>query len=215
LGLALAETGYTTRGAQLVDHALSVDPMLPNALRWRGLMYFYWGDASRAEPMIRRARDLGLLPAESTLSKLVAARGDTAAAAKLWAEGSRTVFSDMPADKRLIIARGMYGDASARQPALDLLEAYLAQPRDHVALVVPESLYRLGATERALEIQGTRQITDTTDFLALMWTPPGRGLRQSPGFPPFLKNYGFPALWDKYGAPDLCRKQADGSYHCD
>jgi TolB-like protein len=215
LGLALAETGYPTRGAQLVDHALSVDPMLPNALRWRGLMYFYAGDAARAEPMMRRARDLGLLPAESTLSKLVAARGDTAAAAKLWADGSRTVFSDMPADKRLIIGRGIYGDQAARKPALDLLEAYLAQPRDHVALVVPESLYRLGETERALEVQRTRQITDTTDFLALMWTPPGRGLRQSPGFARFLQDYGFPALWDKYGAPDLCRKRGPNDYVCE
>ena len=215
LGLALAETGYVKRGAELVDHALAVDPMMPNALRWRGLMYFYAGDSARGEPMIRRARDLGLVPAIGTLSKLEAARGDIETAARLWADGSGSTFGEMPYADRLIIGRGIWGGGASRKPALDLLEAYLAKPRDHVALVVPESIYRLGETERSLEVLRTYQVTDTTDFLALMWTAPGRGLRQSPSFPSFMKDYGFTALWDKYGAPDLCHKQADGSYHCD
>ena len=55
---------------------------------------------------------------------------------------------------------------------------------------------------------------DNSDFLAYVFSPAGKTLRQLPEFPAYLRAKGFPALWDKHGAPDMCRKAASGDYSC-
>ena len=79
-GLSLVKTGYHQRGVALIDRALTLDPMLPNALRWRGILYFDGGDIERADQLLRRARDLGLQFADRNLADVANARGDAAAA---------------------------------------------------------------------------------------------------------------------------------------
>ncbi|MEO6104259.1 MAG: hypothetical protein ABIP44_11560, partial [Pseudoxanthomonas sp.] len=95
-GLTLLRTGYRERGLALLNHALEMDPMLPNALRWRGIMYFYAGDTARAETYLNRARDLGLKYADRNLADIASARGDKAAAIRLSASDPVTFPSDMP-----------------------------------------------------------------------------------------------------------------------
>ena len=49
LGLTLARTGYDRAAVERIEHALAVDPMLPNALRWRGVLYLREGNIGAAE----------------------------------------------------------------------------------------------------------------------------------------------------------------------
>ena len=68
---------------------------------------------------------------------------------------------------------------------------------------------------RAIEVERTYVKTNNIDFMAYLFSPAGKSLRQLPEFPAYLRAKGFPALWDKYGAPDACRKGANGNYTCD
>ena len=214
-GLGLIKAGYRERGIKQLDRGLAIDPMLPNLLRWRGVMYFDAGDLPRAEQMVRRARDLGLQPADLTLAEIAGARGDGAVAARLWVAGTQATFRGMSDEDRGRIAAGIYGDAAGRAPAIALIERYLAKPHEHVSRMVPTALLHLGQPARALEVMRSEQITDTSDLLALLWSPQGRPIRGLPEFQPFLRDFGFTAVWDTYGPPDLCKKNVAGDYACE
>jgi hypothetical protein len=47
------KSGYTKRGAELMDRALAADPLLPNALRWRAILHLYAGERVRGEQLLR------------------------------------------------------------------------------------------------------------------------------------------------------------------
>ena len=213
--LALVKAGYTKAGTERLERALSLDPMLPNALRWRGSLYIHAGDLVRAEQVTRRARDLGMQTSDGNLSKIAGAKGDRAAAVALWVSGTRATMRGWSDADRKLIAEGIYGDAAARQRAVALLDAYLAKPHPYVSQVVPEALFKLGQPARALEVLQTRQLTDTGEPFALLWSPQGRVMRALPEFADFARDFGFVAVWDKYGPPDMCRKRGAGDYACD
>ncbi len=214
-GLALIKAGYFTRGTQRLERTLSLDPLLPNALRWRGSMYIHAGDLARAEQVTRRARDLGMQTADGNLSKLVGAKGDREEAVRLWVSGTKATMRAFSDEDRKRIAEGIYGDSAAQQRALALIDTYLAQPHDDVSQVVPEALFRLKQPERALAVLHTQQITDTGEPFALLWSPKGVAMRVVPGFDAFIRDFGFIDVWEKYGAPDMCRKIGLGDYSCD
>ncbi len=213
-GLSLVKTGYRARGIALIDHALALDPMLPNALRWRGILYFDGGDLEQAEQLLKRARDLGLPFADRNLADVVSAHGDNVTAAKLFASGSNQIFPGLSLESLDVIAAGIYGDARARARALVVIDAYLAQPHEHIPGMLPVELYKLGEPARALTVMHKQLTADTTDFLVLLWSPQGREMRALPEFSAFLRDFGFVALWDQYGAPDGCRKNPGGDYVC-
>jgi len=211
-GLSLVKCGYLERGTALIDRALSLDPMLPNALRWRGNLYLDAGDLDRAEQVLKRSRDAGLWVADRSLSELARARGDHASAIRLFTNALR--FPGLPPDARGVIAAGSFGDVEARGRAVAILQAYLAAPRTYVMGLTPLLLARLDEPGLAIAVARQRLTSDNTDFLVLLWGPQGRALRALPEFPAFLRDFGFVALWDQYGAPDVCRKQGAGDYVC-
>ncbi len=212
-GLSLVKTGYRERGTALIDRALVKDSMLPNALRWRGILYFDAGDIDRADELLKRARDLGLSFADRDLAGVASARGDAAAAIRL--SGSGAMFPGMSPNSPEVLAEGVYGDAAQRARAATLIDAYLASPHEHVPGMLPVDLAKLGEPTRALAVEHRHLTGDNSDFLALLWSPQGLAMRVSPEFPSFLRDFGFVALWDKYGPPDLCKKNAAGDYVCD
>ncbi|CAN5324242.1 hypothetical protein BH11PSE14_BH11PSE14_05850 [soil metagenome] len=214
-GLTLLRTGYRERGLALLNHALEMDPMLPNALRWRGIMYFYAGDTARAETYLNRARDIGLKYADRNLADIASARGDKAAAIRLSASDPVTFPSDMPRGSNAVIAQGIHGNSAARARALALLDEFLAKPHDNIPGMISVMLFQLGEPGKALAVEHTQLSGDTTDFLILLWSPKGKAMRDLPEFQPFLRDFGFIALWDKYGPPDICHKTAKRDYACD
>ncbi len=213
--LALVKAGYTKRGTEQLERALSLDPMLPNALRWRGTLYIHAGDMVRAEQVTRRARDLGMQTSDGNLSKIAGAKGDRGAAVTLWVNGTKATMRGWSDQDRKLIAEGIYGDAAARQRAVELLDAYLARPQSHVSQMVPEALLKLQQPARALEVMQTQQLTDSGEPFTLLWSPQGRAMRALPGFTAFARDFGFFAAWDEYGPPDMCRKLGPGDYACD
>jgi TolB-like protein/Tfp pilus assembly protein PilF len=214
-GLSLIESGYRERGISLLDHALVVDSMMPNVVRWRGIMYRYAGDLDRAEQFIKRARSTGLSIADRELGLIAFDRGDVATAIRQWADGARNLLRALPPGDPEILSAGMFGDAAAKTRALATLDAYLAKPHAQMSGQVPMVLIVLGQPRRALELMRTTRIGDTSDIYALMWSPVGKPMRALPEFPAFLREMGFIELWDKYGAPDDCRRVAPGNYVCE
>jgi TolB-like protein/Tfp pilus assembly protein PilF len=215
LGLSLLGTGYREQGKARLGNALAIDPMLPNALRWRGAVALFDGDLERAEYDLSRAKAGFLRLADRELSEVAAAKGDLALAVRLWPEGSRLLLSAMPAGSAEVIAEGLYGDDSARSRALARIDAYLATRPPQVSGLVPLALYRLGQPDRVFALLAEAASTDNTDLYIRMWSPQGKALRERPGFGAFLEASGFVALWDQYGPPDLCRKDAHGEYRCE
>ena len=214
-GLSLIETGYRERGIALFDHALAVDPLMPNVVRWRGIMYRYAGDRDRADQFLKRARSTGLSIADRELAMIAFDRGDAATAIRQWPDGARNLLRELPPGSPEILAAGMFGDTAAKTRAMAVLDAYLAKPHTQVSGQIPVVMILLGQPLRALELLRTTRIGDSTDIYALIWSPVGKPLRALQEFPAFLKEMGFLELWDKYGAPDICKRKAVGEYVCE
>ena len=213
--LTLLMDGYTSRGVHLLDRTLSIDPMLPNALRWRAKMELSTGDLAGAQRNAQRARDLGLQLVDMNLAEIAHARGDNATALERWTAGSHGYLQGMPDGSETIIASGLYGDDAARARALALIDAYLAQPHDQINWVAPYAMVLLGNPAKALAAMQANSTNNDADFFVLLWTPQGRAMRTSPAFGAFTRAVGLTELWDKVGPPDLCRKNTASDYVCE
>ena len=215
-GLSLLKCGYFDRGRGLIDHALQIDPLVPNALRWRGVLYLFQGDPAKAEGLLTRSRDLGQRSANRELADLAMARGDTALARSLWIAGGRPLLAGMPEDSAEIFASAMYGsDGAARQRALDQIDRFLATHPHQVPGVVPLVLVRIAEPAKALAIVRDYKLSDSTDYFSLLWSPLGDATRRLPQFQDTMRQMGYYAVWNQYGAPDRCRKLGPDNYACD
>ena len=214
-GLALVRSGYNRAGAERIEHALAVDPLVPNVMRWRGVLYLRDGDIAHAEPLLQRAWAAGLRLAGRELGEIAFHHGDAAQAKRIWTDGSDPMLRQLPADARKALADGLLGgNAPERARAVAVIDAYLASDPEFVPGMMSLWLAQLGAGAQAMELERTRVKVDNSDFMAYLFSPAGKSLRALPEFPAYIKAKGFPALWDKYGAPDLCTKSATGDYAC-
>ena len=89
-GLTLVRSGYNRAGVERIEHALAVDPMVPNLMRWRGVLYLRDGDIADAEQFLKRASATGLRLAGRELGEIEFRRGATEEAKRIWADGSRS-----------------------------------------------------------------------------------------------------------------------------
>jgi TolB-like protein/Tfp pilus assembly protein PilF len=201
-GLSLLRSGYRKQGLARIDHALAIDPMVPNVMRWRGIIALRSGDYDTAEQFLKRAQAAGLKLASRELSELEARRGHLDQARQLWREGTGSLLMRLPPEAADVLPAGIYGgDAAARQRAVDLIEASLAKPGE-ISGLVPFALAKLGHGARAMEVLQTRVKGDNSDFLVLLFSPEGDSMRALPEYQDFVRKQGFPALWAKYGPPD-------------
>lgn len=219
-GLTLARWGYQRAGVERIEHALAVDPMVPNVMRWRGVMYLRHGDLDGAEQFLKRAQAAGLGLAGRELAEIADRRGDIESARRLWQEGSQVMLRQLDVESRpgfsdAVSAGLLGGNASERKRGIAAIEAFLAREPRNVSGVTPMWLAQLGAGARALEVERAYVKTDNSDFAAYLFSPSGKSLRALPEFPGYLRAKGLPVLWDKYGAPDACHKAASGDYVCD
>ena len=214
-GLSLVMTGYREAGIARLEHALSIDSMMPNIVRWRGVMYYLDGDLGNAELYLNRARSFGLLFADRELSHFAFQRGDRATAIRKWSDGTRGLQNTLPPGSTEIIANGIYGDAAVHARALALIHGILAQPHPRSTGMIPLSLLLLGEPELALSSVLKTPEIDNSDFFARLWSTSGKPARALPEFPAFLRQMGLVTLWDKYGPPDMCKKNGQGDYACE
>jgi TolB-like protein len=71
----LSILGYVKRSEGMLDRVLTIDPRLPVALHWRGLMYAFAGDIASAERLLKRSAEVKLAFAGMGLSLVAASRG--------------------------------------------------------------------------------------------------------------------------------------------
>ncbi|HJP97412.1 MAG TPA: tetratricopeptide repeat protein [Rhodanobacteraceae bacterium] len=216
----LIDTGYTREGIAQLDRALTIDPLLPNALYWRGQQYLHVGDSDSAERLFEKADGLGLSFAVFGRSAVARARGDFARVRALSLPLIVSTASNVGCPRNPAVDTPVYldgvlgGDAEARNKAVAVLDACLDDKPVTVPMIVPFGLIHLGQPARALVVTGQGPTSDDAGFFMDFWGPAGRDARRLPQFAQFARKLGFAALWDKYGPPDLCRKNAVGDYVC-
>lgn len=214
-GLTLVRSAYSRAGVERIEHALAVDPMVPNVMRWRGVLYLRDGDLDGAEQFLKRANAAGLRLAGRELGEIAFRRGDIGLAKRLWIDGSDPMLKQLPASARDQLATALFGGtASDRARGVAVIDAYVATDPPFVPGMTALWLAQLGQGAQALTLERTLVKVDNSDFLALLFSPAGKSLRDLPEFPGYLRAKGFPALWDKYGPPDMCRKNDTGEYVC-
>jgi TolB-like protein/Tfp pilus assembly protein PilF len=210
-GTILCQIGYFARCDARLDRVLQLDPMLPNALSWRGRRYVEAGDLEAGEKMLKRSADAGLAHAGFALATLAAKRGDLASARKYLTQGYTPLAGDLPASSIDLLVRGVYGNAQERAAANAFIDRYLAGKPDPLSAVVANALVTIDPRRALLEFQDHPTNNDSM-FLGPLWESPAALAR--PEFAEFARRSGLAATWDKYGPPDLCRKDAGGDYVC-
>jgi TolB-like protein/tetratricopeptide (TPR) repeat protein len=212
---SLANEGYGRQSAGVLDRVLAIDPILPNALHWRGVAHLDAGDLDGAERLLRRASDLGLAHVGLGLAPLAEARGRKEEAAAQLAAALRVFTADFPPGSAEVIARGVFGDAESRAKGVATVDAYLATKPALVSGVAPYALIWLGEPARGLAIaQAGPTANDSLPF-GVIWSPHGRAARALPGFPEFVRRVGLADLWEEHGPADGCRRVAPRDYRCE
>ena len=211
---ALISTGYLKRGDAVLDHVLELDPMLPNALSWRGMEYIREGNLDQGASLLQRSADAGLAHAAISLSMLAEARGNLPEAERYLTQGFAPFMSDFPEGSAGPLVHGVYGDANARAQAVAIVEAYLAKNPKPVSAVAIYLLFRTGAPQRGLAVASAAPTTNEAVLLSPIWENNTRSIRALPEFAEFARRTGLARLWDKLGAPDLCSKNGQGDYVC-
>ncbi len=206
--------GYTTQGCERLDHVLAIEPLLPNALLWRGIQYVYAGNLDRGQVLLQRAADVGLAHIGIGLQALSSARGQPAEATKQLLAGMRVLGAAFPTESLPLLAEGVYGDAAAKAKALATIDAFLATKPKVLPGVVTYALALMHEDRRLLALLSQYGTSNGAWYYHVMWSPLGRSLRALPEFADFARHIGWTAFWDKYGAPDACRRVAIGNYDC-
>ena len=206
--------GYTTQGCERLDHVLAIEPLLPNALLWRGIQYVYVGNLDRGQVLLQRAADVGLAHIGIGLQALSNARGQPAEATKQLLAGMRVLGAAFPTESLPLLAEGVYGDAAAKSKALATIDEFLATKPKVLPGVVTYALALMHEDRRLLALLSQYGTSNGAWYYHVMWSPLGRSLRALPEFAEFSRHIGWTAFWDKYGAPDACRRVAMGDYDC-
>jgi TolB-like protein/Tfp pilus assembly protein PilF len=174
LAEALIETGYTQQGIAHLDRALTIDPLLPNALFWRGVEYAYAGNFAAAQRTLQRADRLGLTVVNIGFQTLAEARGDHAKARALMLPFLLKDDSCLrqPAKSMPILLDGMYGgDSSARTKAMTVINECLAAKPAFVPGWVPIALLYLDQPQRALDVIALGPTDNDSAVFTVLWSP--------------------------------------------
>ena len=209
----LCQVGYLSRCDAALDRVLEIDPMLPNALSWRGREYVRAGNLEAGEKMLLRSKDAGLTHAGMALSDLARARGNLPDAEKFLVQGNAPLMGDLPPGSNEVIVHGIFGDAKARAAGLASIEHYLAAKPRPVAGVAAEALLRMDP-RRALAVTQDAPTNNDSMLLTPLWDDNQTRARMLPEFAEFARRTGLARVWDALGPPDLCSKNAKGDYVC-
>ena len=210
----LITTGYMREGNAALDRTLALDPMLPNALLWRGRNHFYAGEVAAAERLLRQAESAGHSFVGIGIARLEAHRGDKAAATQSLAKGFANYFaSDFPPEAPEVFARAIYGDAADRTKAHAMIDTYLATKPKVIPGIIPYVLIRSGQPDRGLVLAQDRPTSNDAMFESEMFRKNSE-IAGAAAFPEFARRSGLAAVWDSVGPPDNCRKNDRGDYTC-
>jgi TolB-like protein len=213
-GITLAQLGYRHDGDKYLDRALALDPLLPIALLWRGSSHAADGDFEAAQRQLQLAEESNLAFIGLGKAQLARMRGDASGSAEQFERGFKVLGGEFDDADRAVIARACGGDARANADTLALVDRYLAtRPKAPASLAV-YALFCVGEFERGLDLYAKAPTSNDAmvngALFRAMW-PEVFALGE---FPDAARRIGWAELWDAYGPPDLCRKAANGDWHC-
>jgi tetratricopeptide (TPR) repeat protein len=213
-------TGYTRQGIAHLEQALAIDPLLPNALFWRGRQYVFAGDLDAAERLFQRTADLGLSFANAGLAQVARARGDYAKARALTMpyllqKGVGDCLKAPAVSLPIMLDGEIGGDATAVVKAQAVIDECLAARPTVVPLWVADFLLQIGQPKQALNVIEQGRTRDDAGLFMNFWGIWGKDARRLPEFAEFARKVGYADLWERYGAPDACRRAAPRDYTCE
>jgi TolB-like protein/Tfp pilus assembly protein PilF len=212
--ITLTQSGYRRQGIAVLDRTLQLDPLLPNALFWRGREHLADGELDQGERLLRRAAEGGHGFVGVALSQLERARGNREAGISQLAAGLGYFSKAFPAGTADVFARACFGDAKAKAQALVLIDAHYATKPAHVSGVASYVLIHVGQPARAFALMQDQRTTNDGLVMGELFAPPLAEARRAPAFADFLRRMGLAAYWDEAGPPEQCRKNAKGDYAC-
>jgi TolB-like protein len=207
----LCQIGYLERCAARLDRVLQLDPMLPNALQWRGRAYVESGQLEVGEKMLQRSVDAGLAHAGFAMAVLAEKRGDLDGARKYMLAGFKPLAGGFPPESIEVLVRGMYGSAPEREAAIASIDRYLGGKPRPVSSIVASAMLRLDP-RRSLREFGDVATNNDSMFFGPLWQ--SQQAITATEFPEFARRSGMARAWDKYGPPDKCSKNPAGDYVC-
>ena len=208
-------TGYHAMSNASLDQALAIDPLLPTALRWRGVAYRDAGDLEMARRLLQQSVDAGQFASYGSLGLIAHDEGRDAQAIDYFTRGVLPFFGDFPADASRTLGQGVFGDAAAHAKAIAMIDAYLVTKPNPVSGAAPWALLMLGEPVRALAAMQDAVTTTDALFFTQLWSPEGRAARRLPQFAEFARKVHLAEYWDKFGPPDDCRRASAGDYVCE
>jgi len=211
----LVGTGYSRTGTAKLDRVLALDPLLPNALFWRGFQYLSAGDVAAARRAFSLAQDQRLAFASDGLGHVELAEGHPDKALPLLVAGLRALQIDISESDADLLARATVGQAEAQAAARALFERSAAGHDGAMPPVFLRTMVLMGDAERFLQSAATHVSRNEAAFVPLFWWPGSHAVRRHAAFPDYVRKTGLAELWDVHGAPDSCRRIAPGDYRCE
>lgn len=211
-GTMLLIDGYISLACEWLDRCLSLDPLYPAAMLWRGVGYLMAGDFNHAERLFEQARGAGLVHAWLSMHEITAAQGHLREAAAQLARGMVFLAAGLPRETLEVLAHGVYGDSADRDHALALIDEFVATEPASLPGAIPYALLLMGKAMRALDLGSRFRSANDVLYYHRLWMPSMRALRKSAKFRAFSREMGLVALWDRYGPPDGARRDAVDDY---
>lgn len=211
-GTMLLIVGYTALACEWLDRCLSLDPLYPAAMLWRGVGYLIAGDFNHAERLFEQAHGAGLVHAWLSMHEITAAQGHLQEAAGQLAHGMVFLAAGLPGETLEVLAHGVYGDGAERARALALIDGLVETRPASLPAVIPYVLLLMGETVRALDLGVRFRSANDILYYHRLWMPSMQSVRGSREFREFVRRVGLAALWDRHGAPDGARREAAGEY---
>ncbi len=213
--LTLVSSGYRRQGIAALDRTLQLDPLLPNALVWRGRAHVADGELEQGERLLRRAVEGGHGFVGLAMSQLERARGNRDAGISQLTAGFSYFTKAFPAGTAAVFARASFGDATAKARALAVIDAYLAGKPSHITGVASYVLIQAGEPARAFALLQDKPSNNDSLVMGELFSPSMATARGAPKFAEFVRRMGLADYWDEFGPPDDCRKNAQDDYVCE
>lgn len=203
--------GYLERGGQVALRVARLEPLNASSHERLARAWSLLGDNERMRQSTALARELGWGNRVAGFEAWYALRErDLVGSERAWR--AQLEAARLPVDWIAPVLHA-HLDPAARPAAVTALQAVpeaARQAMNHMFLA-----YALaGEWDLTMAALDQTRSAVATMWMSSLWLPELAGLREHPGFVPYLQALGLPALWQENGAPDRCTQASEGLWRC-